>query len=78
MSDLLDGWRLNRINIGPPYHVETIKYGEQYKYMRESCPQVCDSRGNVAITHNGAVFCVTREQAEILCERANRGELDKV
>lgn len=74
----LEGWRLNGINAGPPFHVETIKYGPQYTHVRESLPQVCDARGVVALSGpNGAVFCVTREQADQLCELANAGMLER-
>ncbi|SBV37803.1 hypothetical protein STPYR_12746 [uncultured Stenotrophomonas sp.] len=79
IADGIEGWRLNRINAGPPFHVETIKYGPQYTHMRESPPQVCDARGVVALSGTGgAVFCSTREQADRLCELANAGMLDRI
>lgn len=78
IAEGLEGWRLNRINSGPPFHVETIKYGPQYTHSRESLPQVCDERGVVALSGpGGAVFCATREQAEQLCELANAGTLER-
>lgn len=78
IAEGLEDWRLNRINAGPPFHVETIKYGTQYTHARESLPQVCDERGVVALSGpNGSVFCATREQAERLCELANAGMLDR-
>lgn len=64
------GWRLNRINCGAPFHVDTsLKLG----------PQVCDERGVVALSGpNGAVFCASQEQADELCRMANAGELETV
>ena len=73
-----EGWRLNRINAGPPYHVEAIQYGPHYAKIRQSPPQVVDARGTVAITREGAVFCATWEQAESLCAAANAGELERI
>lgn len=67
----LNGWRINRINIGPPYHVELVG---PYQL-----PQVEDERGVVALSGpDGAVFCDSVEQAEELCRRANAGELEVV
>lgn len=64
----IEGWRLNRINIGPPYVVDTVG---PYKLA-----QVCDERGVVAVSGpGGAVFCATHELAEKLCELANAGLL---
>lgn len=78
-SNGIGGWFLNRINAGPPFHVETIKYGPQYVHQRESFPKVCDVRGTVALCGpKGAVFCTTVEQAEQLCELANAGMLDSI
>jgi hypothetical protein len=78
ISDSAEGWRLNRINAGPPYRVETIKYGPQYTHMTESPPQVCDARGTVAMSGpGGAVFCLTHTQAEALCALANAGQLEQ-
>lgn len=69
ISPGLEGWRLNRINCGPPYHVEIVG---PYRLA-----QVCDERGTVALGGpNGAVFCATREQADQLCELANTGMLE--
>ena len=79
IAQVAEGWRLNRINAGPPFHVETIKYGPQYTHMRESPPQVCDAREVVCLSGpGGAVFCATREQAEQLCDLANAGMLDRI
>lgn len=65
----LEGWRLNRINCGPPFYVDTSLF----------MPQVCDVRGVVAISGpDGAVFCAGISQAEELCRRANAGELELV
>jgi len=70
VSQNLDGWRLNRINCGKPFHVEMVG---PYKF-----PQVCDERGCAAVSGpSGAVFCRTKEQADILCEMANSGELER-
>lgn len=67
-------WRLNQINCGPPFHVETIKYGD----LRESPPQVVDARGTVAVSAPyGAVFCATHQLAEAVCEAANNNQLQK-
>lgn len=67
----LAGWRLNRINCGPPFHVESVGPC--------ALPQVCDARGTVALSGpNGAVFCSTVEQADELCRMANAGELPPV
>jgi hypothetical protein len=77
----MTGWKLNRINCGPPYRVECIKYGPEYGSVsvRESPPQVVDARGTVALSGpGGAVFCWTLEQAEDLCRQANHGELERV
>lgn len=66
----LSGWRLNRINLGPPYVVELVG--------PYTLPQVCDEHGTVALRGpTGAVFCSTVEQAQALCDMANAGELDK-
>ncbi len=67
---------MNRINVGPPYHVERIQYGPQYRSIRQSPPQVCDHLGTVAVSGpGGAVFCASDEQAQALCEAANAGQL---
>lgn len=69
-NETLDGWRLNRINCGPPFHVELVG---PYRL-----PQVEDARGTCALTGpNGAVFCARIEQAEELCRAANAGELER-
>lgn len=74
----MDGWRINLINCGAPFRVETIKYGPQYGDVRESSPQVCDERGVVALSGpDGAVFCSSHEQASALCELANAGKLER-
>ena len=79
IADGIEGWRLNRVNAGAPFHVETIKYGPQYVHVRESSLQVCDARGTVALSGpGGAVFCDTREQADRLCKLANDGMLDRI
>lgn len=71
MQSEVEGWRLNRINSGPPFHVEIVG---PYKL-----PQVCDARGTVALSGpGGAVFCATREQADQLCELANAGMIGRV
>lgn len=71
IHDGIEGWRLNRINAGPPFHVEIVG---PYRLA-----QVCDERGTVALSGpDGAVFCATREQADRLCELANAGTLDRV
>jgi len=64
-----DGWSVNRINRGPPFHVEQVGPWK--------LPQVCDKSGTVALSGpDGAVFCGSVEQAEILCSMANSGELE--
>lgn len=71
IADGIEGWRLNRINSGPPFHVEIVG---PYKLA-----QVCDERGVVALSGPaGAVFCATREQADRLCELANAEMLDRI
>jgi hypothetical protein len=71
ISDRTEGWRLNRINVGPPYHVELVG---PYKLT-----QVEDARGNGALSGtDGAVFCATPELAVRLCEMANAGILDRI
>lgn len=68
ISDSEQGWRLNRINCGPPYRVDIVG---PYQLA-----QVCDARGVVALSGpDGAVFCGSRELADRLCERANEGTL---
>jgi hypothetical protein len=71
IADGTEGWRLNRINSGPPFHVEIVG--------PYNLAQVCDERGVVALSgHGGAVFCSTQEQADRLCELANAGMLDRI
>lgn len=70
ISNDWDDWKINKISLGPPYHVELVG---PYKL-----PQVEDSRGVVALSgKDGAVFCATEEQANVLCELANAGKLQK-
>lgn len=70
ISTALEGWRLNRINCGAPYHVEMVG---PYQL-----PQVDDGRGVCALSGpDGAVFCTSVEQAAELCRRANAGELER-
>ena len=71
IADGTEGWRLNRINSGPPVHVEIVG---PYKLA-----QVCDARGVVALSGpGGSVFCSSRDQADQLCELANAGMLDRI
>lgn len=68
IAEGLTGWRLNRINVGPPYRVESVG--------RWCLPQVQDRLGTVAMSGpDGAVFCDDLMQAEELCRMANDGEL---
>jgi hypothetical protein len=70
IADGTEGWRLNRINSGPPFHVEIVG--------PYNLAQVCDECGVVALSGpGGAAFCSTREQADRLCELANAGMLDR-
>ena len=69
ISNSKTGWKLNRINYGKPYHVELVG---PYKL-----PQVNDSRGTVALTNNGAVFCSSVTQANRLCALANADRLER-
>lgn len=65
----LDGWRIGR-NRNPPYHVELVG---PYRL-----PQVEDVAGYAALSGpHGAVFCASVEQAETLCEMANKGNLQE-
>ncbi|WP_202842105.1 hypothetical protein [Luteimonas saliphila] len=68
VADGTDGWALNRINRGPPYHVEEVG---PYKLL-----QVEDAGGTCALSGpDGAVFCADVDQANALCEQANAGTL---
>ena len=62
-------WRLNQINIGPPYRVALVG--------PYNLPQVQDGRGTVAVSHDGAVFCASVADAQAVCDAANAGELRK-
>lgn len=71
INPTIEGWRLNRINCGPPFHVESVGPWK--------LPQVEDARGTCALSGpNGAVFCSSVEQAEELCRMANAGALESV
>jgi len=73
-QEQLDSLKISPCCAGAPYHVETIKYGPQYTYMRESPPQVCDARGVVAVVgRNGGVFMPDMATAEAVCAAANAG-----
>lgn len=69
ISTSCEGWSLNRINRGAPFHVEEVGPWR--------LPQVCDKSGAVALSGpQGAVFCGSIDQAELLCSMANSGELE--
>lgn len=75
-------FKLNRINIGAPFHVEQIDYGSQYsdawKQSMAKYAQVCDRLGTVAISgKNGSVF-TSLTNAKRLCALANAGRLERV
>lgn len=82
MAAALTGWKLNRINVGPPYRVQMAGPWQ--------LPQVVDARGTVAVSRGGAVFCgimnlsddgpafvPDHELAEALCAAANAGTLEQ-
>lgn len=71
MDGSTDGWKLNRINAGPPYRVEV--------FGPYSIPQVCDECGTVALSGpNGSIASPSIEHAEALCRMANAGELESI
>ena len=71
VSDSIEGWRINLINIGPPYVIDIVGNME--------LPQVCDERLVVALSGpGGAVFCASMQQAQLLCDMANAGKLERV
>lgn len=66
-----EGWKLNRINVGPPYAVQP--------FGPYAIPQVCDERGTVALSGPcGAIASPTIEHAKELCRMANAGELERI
>ena len=77
-ASLPDLYRISWVCGPPPYSVETIKYGPQYKHIKESPPQVVDSAGNVAVVSiYGQAFLPNHEWATVLCDMANNGSLKR-
>jgi hypothetical protein len=67
----LRNWKINRLNVGPPFRVEV--------FGPYSMIAVCDERGTNALSGpDGAVLCASMEQAKELCAMANSGELECV
>lgn len=75
----LEGWKVNRINLGPPYKVDFIERTYGALKGKKLFPHVADEIGTVALSGpGGAVWCATVEQAQALCDAANAGKLEKV
>lgn len=69
-SAATEGWKVNRINIGPPYAVRLVGPWR--------LPQVVDRGGTVALSGpGGAVFCASEDQANTLLAKLAAGELER-